>query len=450
MLRSMRRVVSSVRAGWDIVSPTSPVGAEIVRLDPVKGRMPEKRSTMTAPQSLTAGRLIDIIGTPTSSGAPVNERTALGMSAVTACVSIMANMVAKLPIYLYQSTPQGPREITKHPALYLIGREPSELHTSFELRHLMETGKGLGGNGYARVFRDGSWTPRSIQWIKPCDVTPRLVTKGNGEKFVAYDVKGEKSVLTRSELLHVKMLSIDGIKGVSPVHMARESIGTSLSQTTAAGSLMRNGAKFGGFLTSDVILDKEKIADARDEFNRNYSGAMNAGKIPVLNGIFKFQAVNGMSMVDAQFIESRKFEIHEVARIYGIPLFMVDSTASTAWGSGIESLNLTFLNNCLDPHLVGWEQSLDYTLLTQEEKQSGFYFRFDRDEIANVALEARANFYQAMRNIGVFSPNDVRAKLGEPLLTKEQGGDTYGGPLASNAKIQKEEPKDEPEPIETE
>lgn len=432
MLNSIRQVVSGVARGRGSAVPAH-ADTEIVRLEAVGKNLPERRGLNQPCDDILHGRLIEVMGGGSTAGFNVNQNTAIGMPAVTACVTILANMVAKLPIYLYRDTKQGPVEIEDHQSLYLLSKAPGGMHTSFELRHLMETGKGLGGNGYARVIRDGAFDPIAIQWLPPADVQPQCTEKPNGEKFVVYRVKGVNQLLTRADIIHVKLFSTDGVCGVSPIYMARESIGTALSQTSAAGALMKNGAKFGGLLTTDQQLAKEALTDARDEFNKNYSGAINAGRIPVLNGSFKFQAVNGMSMVDAQFVESRKFEIHEVARIYNIPLFMLDSTASTAWGSGIESLNLTFLNNTLEPHLRSWEESLNYTLLTTEELRTGYRFQFDRDEIANAGLDARAKFYQAMRLMGVYSPNDIRAKMGEPLLSDEQGGNTYGAPLASNA-----------------
>jgi HK97 family phage portal protein len=161
----------------------------------------------------------------------------------------------------------------------------------------------------------------------------------------------------------------------------------------------------------------------------------------------KFTQTNGMSMVDAQFLESRRFELQEIARIYGIPAFLIgDTTSSTSWGSGIEQQTLGFLNFFLDPHLVSWEESLDASLLTEEEKRAGFFFKFDREQLANVALEAKASFYQTMRNIGVFSVNDVRAKLEEPLI---EGGDDYRQPFNANAAAAKAEEKPTQEPIES-
>jgi HK97 family phage portal protein len=386
--------------------------------------VPEKRAIATTNGDFKTA-FHSLIMSPASSGATVNENTALNVSAVFACVNILANMIAKLPIYLYRDTTKGPVEIEDHPGARLIGRFPSEMHTSFELRRLMETGKGLGGNGYARVFRDQFGDPRSIQWVAPADVTPQLMKRSNGEQFVVYQVAGESQPLTRYDLIHVFGFSRDGYIGLSPIRLLRESIGTSLTQTEAAGKLMKNGARFPGILTSETTLKPDQVRDIREEWDRNTTGG-SLNRTPILNGSLKFQQTNGMSMVDAEFLGQRRFEIQEIARHYGIPPFMIgDSTASTTWGTGIEQQTLGFLNFSLDAHLQNWEQSLAMTLLTTNEQRKGLYFRFDRDQLANVALEARAAFYLAMRNAGAMSPNDIRRKENEPLIAPEDGGDSY-------------------------
>jgi HK97 family phage portal protein len=421
--------------------------AKVTRLEPAGRNLPEKRSTYEDVGNLLGGRILEIIGAPASSGAKVNENTALNVSAVTASITIRANILAKLPIYLYQDRKGGPQLIETHPASYLVRKSPGQLHTAFELKQLMETGKCLGGNGYGRVYRDEYFQPRAIQWVPPCDVTPKIVKRPNGEMFPVYQVTGQDELLTRSDIIHVRGFCKDGINGMSPIAMQRESIGTSLSQTSAAGNLMRNGAKWPGFITVEGVQNKEQLEAIRDEINANMTGVMNNGRIPVVGGTMKFTQTNGMSMVDAQFLESRRFELQEIARIYGIPAFLIgDTTSSTSWGSGIEQQTLGFLNFFLDPHLVSWEESLDASLLTEDEKRAGFFFKFDREQLANVALEAKASFYQTMRNIGVFSVNDVRAKLEEPLI---EGGDDYRQPFNANAAAAKAEEKPTQEPIES-
>jgi HK97 family phage portal protein len=293
----------------------------------------------------------------------------------------------------------------------------------------------------------------SIQWLKPCDVEPKEIQQSNGERFVIYKIKGISEPLTRYDVIHVRGFSLDGVIGKSPIRMLRESIGTSIAQTQAAGKLMKNGAKWPGFMKVLGVQKKEQLDQIRDEINSNMSGVMNAGRIPVVGGDLQWQETTGMSMTDAQFIESRRFELQEIARIFQIPSFLIgDSTSSTTWGSGIEQQTLGFLNFCLDSHLICWEQSLGMTLLTTQEINDGYFFRFDRDELINASLQARAAFYQTMRNIGVYSPNDVRAKLGEPLIKSEDGGDDYGKPLNANVSGTGEPTpaakEEEPEPIE--
>lgn len=407
----------------------------VIRLEPAGNALPEKRSTTRDVGDLVSGQIVNILAPSSSSGAAVNESSALGVSAVLACVRLLSDMVAKLPIELYRKTGRGPRQVLKHPGVALFGGIPSDMHSSFELRKLLMTGKGLGGNGYARVYRDAYDDPRAIEWLEPCRVQPKTIIRSNGQRFLAFEVEGEKELLTRRDVIHIKGESRDGVCGISPVTLLRENIGTALAQTSAAGALMKNGTQFPGFLTTSANLTKDQITDARDEFNANYSGSRNNGRVPVLNGTFDFKQTNGMSMVDAQFIESRRFELQEVARHYGIPPFLIgDSTASTTWGTGIEEQTRGFLNFCLDPHLKSFEEALAFTLLTTEEVAKGFYFRFDRDELASVSRQDTAAYFQTMRNIGVYSVNDIRSKLDEPQIAPEDGGDDYRLPLNSASK----------------
>lgn len=415
---------------------------------PVGKNLPEKRSWENV-GDLATGRIVELLGGgPSSSGEPVNERSALGVAAVTACVGLLADMIAKLPIYLYKPSRKGPREVTNHPAIRLLAGIPSDLHTSYEMRNLMQVGVGLGGNGYARIYRDAFFEPRAIEWLPPCDVHVDMIKRPNGERFVRYLVTGVSESLTRSDIVHVRGLCYDGAQGMSPIRMLRESIGTSIAQTKAAGNLMRNGARWPGIIVLEGVTQKDKLDDARNEINSNLTGTFNAGRIPIMGGNMKFVQTNGMTMTDAQFVESRKMELHEVARHYRVPAFMVDSTATSTWGTGIEQQTLGFLNFSLDPYLVAWEQSLAFSLLTSEEIRAGHYFQFDRDKLANVALQARAQFFQTMRNIGVFSPNDVRAELGYPLIAAKDGGDDYGRPFnASGGTPQQSEQEEQPQTI---
>ncbi len=450
LLRNKRLLIGlgQNRSGGISQPPSGdPDQREQVTVLPVGRNLPEKRA-LPATGTLTSNVSV-VLQSPASSGAVVNEQTALGVSAVLACVRLISDMIAKLPIDLFKETGDGPKPITNNEGARLMARMPHELHTSFELRKLMMTGKLLGGNGYARVFRDAFGEPYAVQWLEPYRVSPRMLEKPNGERVVIYYVEGQKEPLTRYDLIHIKGESRDGIQGISPIRLLRESIGTAMTQTEAAGSMMKNGARWPGFMQVEGNPKADDLKQIRDEVNGNLMGAINAGRIPVVGGQIKFQQLNGMSMVDAEFIESRRFELQEIARHYGIPPFLIgDSTASTTWGTGIEQQTLGFLNFCLDPHLVSFEEALNYTLLTTSEMRRGYYFRFDRDALASVSRQDTAAYFQTMRNIGALSVNEIRAALDYPRIPEGQGGDNYALPLNSSSsgaasQSPKEEPKNE-------
>lgn len=337
-------------------------------------------------------------------------------------------MVALLPPHLVRETDRGDERVRNHPAGQLMER-PGDLHTSFEMRQLMQAGAGLGGNGYARVYRDGAGNPAELEWLSPLDVAPQRIT---GQRFITYRVANDPALLTRFDIIHVRALSTDGVMGRSPITLLRDSIGTSIAQREAAGKMMSNSAQFNGLLKAPPSMKEGQVKAAADEFRRVQSGPANAGKVPVLWGL-EWQSVSGMTAADAQFIESRRFELQEIARLYRIPPVLIgDTTAATSFGAGIEQMNLALLAYCLNPWLVNWEQALNYTLLTTDELRAGLRFKFDREEIAAVALQAQAAFISTMRTTGVFSPNDSREWLGYPK-SDAPGMDDARAPLNSSS-----------------
>lgn len=389
--------------------------------------------------SLSSDRAYEIlVGGASSSGANVNTHTALTISAVTACVGLIADMVALLPPNLVHQTDRGDVPVRGNPAAMVMER-PGDLHTSYEMRQLVQVGAGLGGNGYMRVHRDGAGNPGELEWLAPLDVVPQRLT---GQRFVTYRVANERALLTRYDIIHVRALSTDGVMGRSPITMLRESIGTSLAQREAAGKMMSNGSRFNGVLKAPASFKEEQVKRAGDEFRRSQAGPENAGKVPVLWGL-EWQDVGGMTAADAQFIESRRFELQEIARLYRIPPVLIGDPASSTLASGIEQMNLALLAYCLNPWLVNWEQSLNYTLLTTDELRAGLRFKFDREEIQAVALQAQASFLSTMRTTGIFSPNDSREWLGYPK-SDAPGMDDHRAPLNSSSAGTPAEPATQP------
>lgn len=347
-----------------------------------------------------------------SSGAIVSTASASTVPVVFGCVSLLADMIGKLPLKLYRKTADGAEEATDHPAFKLVAISPGDMGTPFELRRDAQAGVGFGGNGYIRVWRDSYFNPGELQWIRPCDISPEIFKRSDGKKFARYHINGESQPLDRTDVIHVRALSTDGLCGLSPIRQLRESIGVSITQREQAGRIAANGARTPGILSAPPSLKKDQIDDARREWQLHQAGPENAGKTAILWGGWTYSAINGMTMADAEFIDSRKFERSEIATLYRIPeVLLGNSDKASSWGTGIETLTNGFLTLTLDPWLVNWEQSLNYTLLTLEEQLGGYYFKFNRRALLAVLLESQANFFRTMRDIGAMNNDEVRGLL---------------------------------------
>lgn len=367
----------------------------------------------------------EIFGARTASGATVSESTALTESAVNACVSILADMIGTLPLKLYRKTADGREEAVDHPASDLVTVSPNGHHSPLEFRRLLQVGVGLGGNGYALVTRDSRFQPIALNRIAPNKVSVTTLADGSP----VYRVQGIERALTRKDIIHVFDLSVDGITGVSPIRMLREDIGLALTQREEASRVYSNGARFPGFLISPQAVNEKQLKDTREQWQARYSGAANAGKTPVLHGGWDYKSTEGMTLADAEFLASRAFSVQTIARYYRVPLFLLQSTEkTTSWGSGLEQMNQAMLTYSLNPRLANWEQALGMTLLTSQERRSGLYFKFNRSALLQASTEARANFYRVMRDIGVFSINDIRRKEEENDLP-DNIGDNYLQPF---------------------
>lgn len=367
---------------------------------------------------------IDRLGLASSSGAKVSESAALTIPTFNACAGLISDMIGMIPCKLYQKTADGREERPEHPAHRLMALEPGCDQTPFEVRKLAQAGVHYGGNGYLRVHRDAFFAPQELEWLKPCDVQPVWMRDGNGRRRAGYKVEGVGKTLNRGDIIHVRDQTTDGITGISPVRLLRESLGLSITQRTQAGKLMANGARFAGILIGPPQVQKETLEDTRVQWAKYQEGSENTGKTPVIKGDWKYQEVQGMTMQDAEFLESRKFERTEIATMFRIPeVLLGNSDKASSWGTGIETLTNGFQTFSLGPWLINWEQSLNYTLLTADERAAGYFFKFTRGALLQLTKEAQAKFFREMRDIGVYSVNDVRRFLDENDLPDHIGDD---------------------------
>ena len=386
-------------------------------------------------------------GLPTMSGARVTELTSLGVPTAYACINLLGNLVGKLPCRVIRKTAAGHEEIPDHPVTRLLKSRPNEQHTPFEFRRLVQARVGGTGIGYARIYRDDYYRPIALVPIRSCNV--QITTPGPGQ--IRYRVQGERDILTRADLLQVNALSTDGFGGLSPITLLRESLGLAMAQRDSVGAVLKNGARFPGYLAAPGALTADQIKDARAQMDMIQTGVVNNGKIPILWGGWQYLDKSaGMSMADMEFLSSRAFENDEICKVFGIPPVLIGATDKvSSWGTGIEQINMGFLMYGLDPWLINWEQAVGFSLLTEQEMAQGFEVAFDRTQLNAANLAARGAFYQQMRMIGALSVNDIRREIGQNDLP-DNIGDNYQLPFNNQGGVQKPDPADkktEPEPV---
>jgi len=285
----------------------------------------------------------------------------------------------------------------------------------------------LWGNAYAQVLRNGRGQPIALYPLLPNKM--EVSRAANGELIYTYRRDSEESrinpnsgtvTLRRDEILHIPGLGFDGLIGYSPIAMAKNAIGMSLATEEYGASFFANGANPGGVLEHPgVIKDIQRV---KDSWNSAYQGSGNAHRIAVLEEGMKFQAI-GIPPEQAQFLETRKFQINEIARIFRIPPHMVGDLEKSSF-SNIEQQSLEFVKYTLDPWVVRWEQSLQQSLLLPSEKNS-IFIKFNVDGLLRGDYQSRMNGYAVGRQNGWLSANDIREIEDMNRIPAEEGGDLY-------------------------
>lgn len=364
----------------------------------------------------------------TTSGKTVNERTAMQTTAAFACVRILAEAVAGLPLHVYRYRDDGGKErIPQHPLYNLLHNEPNPEMTSFVFRETLMSHLLLWGNAYAQIVRNGRGQPIALYPLLPNKMD--VSRSQSGELLYTYYPETDESglkpqggtiTLRRDQVLHIPGLGFDGLVGYSPIAMAKNAIGMALATEEYGASFFANGANPGGVLEHPgVIKDIQRV---KDSWNSAYQGSRNAQRVAVLEEGMKFQAI-GIPPEQAQFLETRKFQINEIARIFRVPPHMVGDLDKSSF-SNIEQQSLEFVKYTLDPWVVRWEQSLCQSLLLPSEK-SAIFIRFNLDGLLRGDYASRMNGYATGRQNGWMSANDIRELEDMNRIPKEEGGDLY-------------------------
>ncbi|MDD7270458.1 MAG: phage portal protein, partial [Spirochaetales bacterium] len=312
----------------------------------------------------------------TTAGKPVNERTAMQTTAVYACVRILAEAIASLPLHIYKYDEKGGKVMAiDHPLYTLLHDEPNPEMTSFVFRETMMSHLLIWGNAYAQIIRDGAGRVVSLYPLLPNQM--EVDRDDKGRIFYTYTRQNDDNpnfkengdiVLKAEEVLHICGLGFNGLKGFSPLAMAKNAVGMTIACEEYGASFFANGANPGGVLEHPGIL--KDPAKVRESWNEVYRGSNNAHKVAVLEEGMTYKTI-GIPPEEAQFLETRKFQLDEIARLYRIPPHMVGSLERSTFNN-IEQQSLEFVKYTLDPWVIRWEQALQKALLLPSEK--GQYF----------------------------------------------------------------------------
>ena len=364
----------------------------------------------------------------TTSGKPVNERTAMQTTAVYACVRILAEAVASLPLHVYEYQDDGGKKLVHdHPLYYLLHDEPNPEMTSFVFRETLMSHLLIWGNAYAQIIRDGAGRVLGLYPLLPDKMEVQRDDKGN--IYYVYSRNSDENPtfkeygnikLKAEDVLHIPGLGFDGLIGYSPIAMAKNAVGMTLACEEYGASFFANGANPGGVLEHPGVLkDPSKV---RESWNSVYRGVSNAHKIAVLEEGMKYQQI-GIPPEEAQFLETRKFQVNEIARLYRIPPHMVGDLDKSSF-SNIEQQSLEFVKYTLDPWVIRWEQSLQRSLLLSGEKGK-YFIKLNVDGLLRGDYQSRMNGYAVGRQNGWFSANDIREMENMNPIPDEEGGNLY-------------------------
>ena len=380
-----------------------------------------------APQNRTAGSGYTFYFGSSTSGKTVTERSAMQMTAVYSCVRILAEAVAGLPLNLYRYAEGGSKEkAIDHPLYLLLHDEPNPEMSSFVFRETLMTHLLLWGNAYAQVIRNGKGEVVALYPLMPNKMT--VDRDERGQLYYSYQRSNDEAVRSKdqtvilrpSDVLHIPGLGFDGLVGYSPIAMAKNAIGMAIACEEHGAKFFANGAAPGGVLEHPgTIKDPQRV---RESWQSTFGGSGNANKIAVLEEGMKYTPI-GISPEQAQFLETRKFQINEIARIFRVPPHMVGDLEKSSF-SNIEQQSLEFVKYTLDPWVTRWEQSIQRTLLSQGEK-ARYFVKFNLEGLLRGDYQSRMNGYATARQNGWMSANDIRELENLDRIPAEEGGDLY-------------------------
>lgn len=380
------------------------------------------------PQDALNGSGYSFLFGRSTAGQSVNAHSAMQLSAVYACVRILAESIAALPLHFYRYTDTGSKQkAVDHPLYWLLHDEPNPEMSSFTFRETLMTHLLLWGNAYAQIIRNGRGEVIALYPLMPDRMT--VDRDDRGHIYYEYarsdsdaNTLGRKSsvILSPEDVFHIPGLGFDGLVGYSPIAMAKQAIGMGLACDEYGAAFYQNGAQPGGVLEHpNVVKDPKRV---RESWNAIYQGSRNAHRIAVLEEGMTYKPIS-ISPEQAQFLETRKFQIDEIARIFRVPPHMIGDLEKSSFAN-IEQQSLEFVKYTLAPWISRWEQAIQRSLLLHSER-TRYFARFNVEGLLRGDYQSRMNGYAVARQNGWMSANDIRELESLDMIPDEQGGNLY-------------------------
>ena len=353
------------------------------------------------------------------SGKPVNARTAIQVSTVYACVRVIAETVASLPFAVYEQDKAGSKKAIDHPLYRILHDEPNPEMTSFVWREAMLTHLLLWGNSYSQILRAGRGSIIGVYPLLPDRMEVDRDDKGN-LTYTYSTTNGQTVKLRPEDVLHIPGLGFDGIMGYSPIAVERNAVGLAIAAEEFGSKFFGNGATPSGILTHPNTVKNPKAL--RESWMEAYGGSSNANRVAILEEGMTFTRIS-MPNNEAQFLETRKFQVEEICRIYRVPPHMIGDLEHATF-SNIEHQSIDFAVHCIRPWLVRIEQSINRSLFSDQEK-GHFYSQFNLDGLMRGSYKERMEGYAIGRQNGWLNANDIRDLENMNPIPEADGGNAY-------------------------
>ena len=370
------------------------------------------------PQDSVSAAPVFYFGT-SGSGKSVTVQSAIQLSTVYACVRVISETIASLPLGIYETVNDGNEKATDHPLYRLLHDEPNSEMTSFVFREVMLAHLLLYGNSYSQIIRSGKNQVIGLYPLLPDHMDVDRDSKGN--LTYTYTTSDGKTVSIKPrDVLHIPGLGFDGVMGYSPIALEKNAIGLGIASEEYGSKFYSNGARPSGILTHPNTVKNPKAL--RESWNSAYGGSSNSNRVAILEEGMKFEPI-AIPNNEAQFLETRKFQVDEICRIFRVPPHLVGNLEHATF-SNIEHQSIDFAVHTIRPWLVRIEKAMNRTLLSDQEK-GRFFVQFNIDGLMRGDYKSRMEGYAIGRQNGWLSANDIRALENQNPIPADQGGDAY-------------------------